>query len=116
MAPLLATVSVLIGHARWVRAVPGWSEPPHLWISAVGDSGNGKMIHVVFRDNEGLGHRSSIPVFIIGMPRSGTTLVEQVLASHPKVFGAGEVTYFADAVTQLCRLGGTPSGFPDGVP
>lgn len=42
MAPLLATVSVLIGHARWARAVPGWSEPPHLWISAVGDSGNGK--------------------------------------------------------------------------
>ena len=30
------------------------------------------------------------PVFIIGMPRSGTSLVEQILASHPKVFGAGE--------------------------
>ena len=30
------------------------------------------------------------PVFIVGMPRSGTTLVEQVLASHAAVFGAGE--------------------------
>jgi tetratricopeptide (TPR) repeat protein len=32
-----------------------------------------------------------VPVLIVGMPRSGTTLVEQMLASHPKVFGAGEL-------------------------
>jgi tetratricopeptide (TPR) repeat protein len=38
----------------------------------------------------GLGHPSEVPVFIVGMPRSGTTLVEQILASHPAVFGAGE--------------------------
>jgi tetratricopeptide (TPR) repeat protein len=31
------------------------------------------------------------PVFVVGMPRSGTTLVEQILASHPRVFGAGEL-------------------------
>jgi hypothetical protein len=42
LAPLLASASVLIGHARWAQAVPGWIEPPHLWIGAVGDSGNGK--------------------------------------------------------------------------
>lgn len=33
-----------------------------------------------------------VPVFIVGMPRSGTTLLEQILASHPEVFGAGELT------------------------
>jgi len=33
------------------------------------------------------------PVFIVGMPRSGTSLVEQILASHPKVFGAGELDF-----------------------
>jgi tetratricopeptide (TPR) repeat protein len=33
------------------------------------------------------------PVFIVGMPRSGTSLVEQVLASHSKVFGAGELDH-----------------------
>lgn len=32
-----------------------------------------------------------MPVFIVGMPRSGTTLIEQILASHPAVFGAGEL-------------------------
>jgi len=31
------------------------------------------------------------PVFILGMPRSGTSLVEQILASHPDVYGAGEL-------------------------
>src|SRR5579863_3688011 len=35
---------------------------------------------------------SDLPVFIVGMPRSGTSLVEQILASHPQVYGAGELT------------------------
>ena len=38
------------------------------------------------------------PVFIIGMPRSGTTLIEQILASHPKVFGAGELAEFSTSL------------------
>ena len=42
VAPLLASVSTLIGNARWAQAGPGWSEPPHLWMVAVGDSGTGK--------------------------------------------------------------------------
>jgi Protein of unknown function (DUF3987) len=42
VAPLLASVSMLIGNARWAQAWPGWSEPPHLWLVAVGDSGTGK--------------------------------------------------------------------------
>lgn len=36
-------------------------------------------------------NRSQLPVFIVGMPRSGTSLVEQIIASHPSVFGAGEL-------------------------
>ena len=40
--PLLAGASALIGHARWAQATPGWSEPPHLWAAAVGDSGSAK--------------------------------------------------------------------------
>ena len=36
-------------------------------------------------------NRSELPVFIVGMPRSGTTLLEQILASHPDVHGAGEL-------------------------
>jgi tetratricopeptide (TPR) repeat protein len=39
-----------------------------------------------------LGARSDLPIFVVGMPRSGTTLVEQILASHSMVHGAGELT------------------------
>lgn len=41
------------------------------------------------------------PVFIIGMPRSGSTLVEQILSSHPDVYGAGEVKHLSRALGQL---------------
>jgi hypothetical protein len=44
-----------------------------------------------------------LPVFIVGMPRSGTSLVEQILASHPNVHGAGELDDIARIVH---RLGG----------
>lgn len=37
------------------------------------------------------GDPSRMPVFVLGMPRSGTTLVEQIISSHPKAFGAGEL-------------------------
>jgi tetratricopeptide (TPR) repeat protein len=48
---------------------------------------------------------SDRPVFIIGMPRSGTSLAEQILGSHPQVFGAGEVRFWDDAYTALEKTG-----------
>lgn len=38
----------------------------------------------------GAGDDTRVPIFIVGMPRSGTSLLEQVIASHPNVFGSGE--------------------------
>lgn len=46
----------------------------------------------------GAGHPSDVPVFVVGMPRSGTTLVEQILASHPDVHGAGELLFVQDLI------------------
>jgi tetratricopeptide (TPR) repeat protein len=43
------------------------------------------------------GHESRRPVFIVGMPRSGTTLTEQILASHPEAFGCGELRFWHTA-------------------
>jgi len=40
--------------------------------------------------HEGRGERTSAPIFIVGFPRSGSTLIEQILASHPQVQGLGE--------------------------
>jgi tetratricopeptide (TPR) repeat protein len=39
----------------------------------------------------GGGDPSDLPIFVLGMPRSGTTLTEQIIASHPDVYGAGEL-------------------------
>lgn len=39
----------------------------------------------------GGGFNSEVPVFVLGMPRSGTTLTEQIIASHPQAYGAGEL-------------------------
>jgi tetratricopeptide (TPR) repeat protein len=44
---------------------------------------------------------SELPVFVIGMPRSGTSLAEQILASHPQVFGAGEIEFWTQAPSVL---------------
>jgi tetratricopeptide (TPR) repeat protein len=41
------------------------------------------------------------PIFIVGMPRSGTSLVEQILASHPQVYGAGELNVLSDIAAEL---------------
>ncbi|MCB1532177.1 MAG: tetratricopeptide repeat protein [Alphaproteobacteria bacterium] len=43
------------------------------------------------KELEGQGFESDLPVFIIGMPRSGTTLTEQLISSHPDIHGAGEL-------------------------
>ena len=74
----------------------------------------------IMRDKQGVGDPSTIPVFVFGMPRSGSTLIEQILASHPKIFGAGELSDFEETAANfgidpeticfltrddLCRIG-----------
>src|SRR5580700_3769628 len=49
----------------------------------------GRFDAALLRQPQGESAASELPVFIIGMPRSGTSLTEQILASHPAVFGAG---------------------------
>jgi tetratricopeptide (TPR) repeat protein len=46
------------------------------------------------------GNESRRPVFIVGMPRSGTTLTEQILASHPQAFGCGELRFWHSACVE----------------
>jgi tetratricopeptide (TPR) repeat protein len=69
----------------------------------------------LLRVRAGQGDPSDMPVFIVGMPRSGTTLVEQVLASHHAVFGAGERSELSEIILSMAtqRLGAT--AFPEAV-
>lgn len=63
----------------------------------------------------GMGNPSQLPIFIVGMPRSGTTLIEQLIASHPDAFGAGEVTWFGTIEQRVIRASGSTSQYPECV-
>ena len=64
----------------------------------------------------GSGNRSRLPIFILGMPRSGTTLIEQIIASHPMVYGAGEVPIFRDVVSGMRGADRQTIPYPEVVP
>jgi tetratricopeptide (TPR) repeat protein len=60
---------------------------------------------------QGGGHPSQRPIFVVGMPRSGTTLVEQILASHPAIHGAGETMFLFRAIQNGQAGGDFPYDF-----
>jgi tetratricopeptide (TPR) repeat protein len=62
----------------------------------------------LLRQKQAMGDSSPVPIFIFGMPRSGTTLVEQVIASHPQVYGADERMDFSRAAGRLVTRSGMP--------
>jgi len=64
----------------------------------------------------GSGDPSAMPIFVLGMPRSGTTLVEQIIASHPMVHGAGELQALSDAIPTARGRDGNTIPFPEFVP
>lgn len=61
----------------------------------------------------GVGASCEVPVFVVGMPRSGTTLVEQILASHPAIFGAGERVELHEAALAAADAGRMPASLFD---
>ena len=63
-----------------------------------------------------VGDPTRVPIFVIGMPRSGTTLIEQILASHPDVHGAGELKTMNDVVNEVRSGDGPVIPFPEFVP
>ncbi len=56
---------------------------------------------------------SNVPVFIVGMPRSGTTLVEQIIHAHPDAFGAGELMDIPNIAKSITAETGSMYPFPD---
>lgn len=65
-----------------------------------------------FRRYRNIGCADRRPIFVLGLPRSGTSLVEQILASHPNVHGGGELLNFHNIVMGLGPIAGSP--FPTG--
>ncbi|AUY09040.1 MULTISPECIES: sulfotransferase family protein [Aeromonas] len=57
----------------------------------------------LYEHRRGIGNESTLPVFVLGMPRSGTTLIEQILAGHSQVHGAGELGLIPGVIAGLER-------------
>jgi hypothetical protein len=64
----------------------------------------------------GDGDPSCTPIFVLGMPRSGTTLIERIIASHPMVHGAGELQTFNDVILNVRGPDGDTIPYPNFVP
>ncbi|MDQ7089731.1 MAG: sulfotransferase [Methylococcales bacterium] len=70
----------------------------------------------LYQHRPNYGHKSTLPVYILGMPRSGTTLVEQIISGHSKIFGAGELGVIPNIVQGLNRWErhvGSERSYPD---
>ncbi|MEM7360240.1 MAG: sulfotransferase [Pseudomonadota bacterium] len=70
-----------------------------------------------FQQRADWGHASARPVFIVGLPRSGTTLTEQIIGSHANCHGAGELVVLSDLATATPdRLGIPDPAWPETAP
>lgn len=58
---------------------------------------------------------SALPIFIVGMPRAGTSLIEQIISSHPQVHGAGELKYLNDLFDTPFKTNLTAHYYPDNL-
>jgi len=63
----------------------------------------------------GQGHADAAPIFVIGLPRSGSTLIEQILASHSKVEGTSELPYVGHATASLNLNRADGVNYPEAV-
>jgi tetratricopeptide (TPR) repeat protein len=71
--------------------------------------------HEFFRSRAAGGHPDPAPIFIVGLPRSGSTLVEQILASHSQVEGTMELHNIPALVRELDHRGADRDGYPETV-
>jgi Sulfotransferase family len=66
-----------------------------------------------FQEKTVYGSDSDLPVFIVGMPRSGTTLVEQIVSSHPQVYGAGELSFLENIERKIADQFEASNPYPE---
>lgn len=69
-----------------------------------------------FAERTDVGDPDESPIFIVGLPRSGSTLIEQILASHSMVDGTHELGDLPRVVNKLARSTGKKRGYPDTLP
>ncbi len=98
---------------RAKHAVTAWDEAAHLALQRriVATFPRERLARPVAPSADG-----PTPVFIVGMPRSGTSLLEQVLATLPRVHGAGEITWLGETLQSACdEAAGADFRFPESL-
>jgi tetratricopeptide (TPR) repeat protein len=98
---LFALGKIRDDNQQYEAAFQAWNEANRLQRSTLKDTEpaniaqcNSLMAHMdqaFFAAGRTVGCEDPTPIFVVGMPRSGTTLTEQILSSHPEVYGAGEL-------------------------
>lgn len=69
----------------------------------------------LFARTEGWGSSTETPVFIVGVPRCGSTLVEQIISSHPRAYGVGELRTLVRMTADLPQTIGASAPYPDAL-
>ena len=114
---------VFDGRGDYPRAMQAWhaanaarrrdqGEPEPADLASRVDASLAVFNRELFERAAGLGNPDERPVFIVGMPRSGTTLLEQMLAAHPQVHGAGELPDVSLIARDLPSRRGRPQQWP----
>jgi hypothetical protein len=114
--------SALEDHARYAESFAHYSagnagqlaRAPHdpAALAKLGQRYEALFTPAFFAEREGSGDAAADPIFILGMPRSGSTLVEQMLASHPAIEGTMELPEMPRIARLLGGLGNDPAAAP----
>lgn len=88
----------------WIaQSKKGWSYDPDQYRKQVDNIIETFDAHY-FSKLKDIGHSSSLPAYILGMPRSGTTLTEQILNAHSQILGVGERNFASECFSDLPRI------------
>jgi hypothetical protein len=82
------------------------------WLTAYRLNCQSVFTEAFFRDRTGWGCASDAPIFIVGLPRSGSTLIEQILSSHTAIEGLGELADLGNTLTSGLLSGGNQGRVP----
>lgn len=97
------------GNALWRSTVEYDAEKTHAFVTACKEF----LTPEFFKARHGWGHKARDPIFVVGLPRAGSTLIEQILSSHSQIEGTMELPNITSLARHLNEDNSTDTGSPD---